>query len=205
MQYCPFLRENSRRCLTEAYYQTIFALIKPYLNSSTTLLDIGCGLGRVVFDTAKENIQKAVGIDTSEAFISECNKIADNQSQYIDYHVPTSQISFRVADAQNLPFSTGEFNFITCLNVIDRVPKPQKVVQEIEKLLASGGNLLIADPYDWQEEYTPSSEQIENMYGLFNKSSWAVLTEIDGLPFTLQVNARKTVSYDSHLLFLKRL
>lgn len=205
MHYAPFLKKGNAPCLTEPFYQQIIHILKPYLNKNTRLLDIGCALGRMVFELAKHDIDKAVGIDTSSEFITACKKIAENQNEYLTYRIPThANISFQIADAQDLPFVANSFTCILCLNVIDRVPHPKKVVEEMTRVLSPNGLLLISDPYDWGEEHTPLSEFIENMLDVFPQSQWEVILEEDRIPFTMLVYDRKISTYANHTLLLRK-
>lgn len=204
MQYCPFLIDKAISCSTEPYYQEILSIIKPYLQTETRLLEIGCGLGRIIFESIKTSVAQATGVDISEAFIDECRRIAAGKSEYISYmHIPSTNLSFEVADAQKLPFVPGEFNFLISLNVIDRVPNPEDAIHELERLVLPGGLVLIADPYDWDEDYTEKEKHFTNMLDYFNDSNWEVLLE-KNIPFNLQVNERKLISYSDHVLLLKR-
>jgi SAM-dependent methyltransferase len=53
-----------------------------------------------------------------------------------------------------MPFETGSFDLVTCLNVLHHVPNVSTYVQEIARVLACGGAALITEPIismgDWR-------------------------------------------------------
>ncbi|CBZ28022.1 conserved hypothetical protein [Leishmania mexicana MHOM/GT/2001/U1103] len=46
------------------------------------------------------------------------------------------------------------FDGVLCLNLIDRVPDPQRLLKSFVRLLAKDGILILADPYSWWEDAT---------------------------------------------------
>lgn len=207
MQYGPFLTNETINPLTESFYQEIKKILGKYLNHETELLEIGCGLGRVTFEANLSNIQRGVGTDISQAFITECNLIHKNSSQVVNYAVidPNNSLDFQVADAQNLPFRNQEFNCVVCLNLIDRVPQPTKVAEEVTRVSSDGAILMICYPYDWQDKYTEPTNRVENIHQLFSSDEWETLEEVEHLPFRCYSHARKYVHFDNHLIVFKKI
>jgi SAM-dependent methyltransferase len=205
MQYAPFLTTGNRPCLTEPYYQAMLRMLAPHIRAETRALDMGCGLGRMVFELAKKHGARAVGIDTSGEFIAICQQIAAKQDSSVAYPVPPgANISFQLADAQALPFTSNAFNCVLCLNLIDRVAHPKTVIAEITRVLSPTGFLLISDPYEWEEERTAPSERIDNMRDLLPPPHWETIREKDRVPFTLLVYERKISTYANHTLLLRK-
>jgi ubiquinone/menaquinone biosynthesis C-methylase UbiE len=205
MQFAPFLTTGNHLCLTEPYYQAMLRMLAPYVRAETRVLDVGCGLGRMVFELAQRKIVAAVGIDTSDEFISICQEIAANEHASVAYPVPAgAPVSFLRADAQALPFSANTFNCMLCLNLIDRVPHPKTVIAEITRVLSPAGLLLISDPYEWEDDRTEPSERIDNMNDLFPPSCWEKILEEDRVPFSLLVYDRKISTYANHTLLLRK-
>ena len=66
----------------------------------------------------------------------------------IDLHPPASKSSqsFIVADAQNLPLRDSCFDIVICLEVIEHVADPPRVIEEISRVLKHGATLLISTP-----------------------------------------------------------
>jgi len=49
---------------------------------------------------------------------------------------------------------------ICAFNLIDRLPKPRKFLDECTTRLRSGGLLAVSSPYTWLETFTPKEEWI---------------------------------------------
>ena len=74
--------------------------LDPLLDTSSMVLDVGCGKGHHVHDLQKRGIQ-AMGIDTSESMIKACKKYP---------------YDFLIGDAQNTSlFSVDTFTHILCM------------------------------------------------------------------------------------------
>jgi ubiquinone/menaquinone biosynthesis C-methylase UbiE len=205
MQYGPFLKNGTAACLTEPYYQAMLRILIPYMQADMHVLDLGCALGRMSFELAKQTLGKVVGIDTSHEFLTACHQLANNQHESVAYPVPSqANVSFLRADAQELPFPDNAFQCVLCLNLIDRVTHPKRVIDEITRVLSPTGILLISNPYDWEEEHTAPSEWIANMRDLFSQTAWESLLEKDRVPFTIQVYDRKISTYANHTLLLRK-
>jgi SAM-dependent methyltransferase len=205
MQYAPFLKKGNVDCLTEPYYQAMLRILLPYIQAEMNVLDLGCALGRMSFELAKHTRETVVGIDTSQEFIAACQQIAANQNQCVAYPVPPqANVSFLLADAQELPFAEDTFQCVLCLNLIDRVAHPKRVIEEITRVLSPTGLLLISDPYEWEEEHTAPAEWVANMRDLFSDVDWETIIEKQRDPFTIQVYDRKISTYANHTLLLRK-
>jgi SAM-dependent methyltransferase len=56
-------------------------------------------------------------------------------------------ISFRVGDAQNLPFGEGKFDLVACRLALHHVRQPAKVSAEMARVCRRGGMVLVEDIY----------------------------------------------------------
>lgn len=103
---------------------------------SGKVLDIGCHSGlltqRIIKKTSSHEIH---GIDLSPKAIEGAKKRITSGS-------------FKVADAQDLPFGDNSFDAIFCLEVIEHVDEPEKVIAEIKRVLKKGGYGVILVPTD---------------------------------------------------------
>jgi SAM-dependent methyltransferase len=52
-----------------------------------------------------------------------------------------------VADAEALPFESNSVDAVVCDNVLEHTPRPDKIVDEIERVLKPGGLVYIAVPF----------------------------------------------------------
>jgi ubiquinone/menaquinone biosynthesis C-methylase UbiE len=55
------------------------------------------------------------------------------------------QVSFRLASAQRLPFRGESFDAVLCRLVLHHSQKPDRILQEVVRLLKPGGTLVLGD------------------------------------------------------------
>lgn len=117
------------------WHQSRFRTISEMLPSEAgKILDIGCHGGTFTgLIAAVTNTQEVYGIDISHKAIKFAKK-----------RFP--QFNFQVADAQNLPFGAKFFDGVTCLEVLEHVDEPEKVLLEIKRVLKKNGWALILVP-----------------------------------------------------------
>ena len=108
------------------------------IKENNTFLDIGCGTGKAVGLAAKAAGYKGsfYGIDLSEAMIE---KARTNFLQQENIH-------FIQCNAVSIPLNDNSFDFIICTNSFHHYLHPEKVMNEIFRLLKSGGKVFILDP-----------------------------------------------------------
>jgi ubiquinone/menaquinone biosynthesis C-methylase UbiE len=58
-----------------------------------------------------------------------------------------NRIHRAVADSEHLPFLAGSFDFVTCSNSFHHYPNQQAALQEMHRVLAPGGRLILADGF----------------------------------------------------------
>jgi len=65
----------------------------------------------------------------------------------------TDRVEFIVADAAALPFPGGTFSVVTSLNVLDKVPRPLKHLQETNRVAGKRNvRFLFSDPFSWSTD-----------------------------------------------------
>lgn len=60
-----------------------------------------------------------------------------------------------VADVQALPFRDATFDAIVALEVLEHVPKPGTMADEMRRVLKPGGHVLLSTPFVWKMHRTP--------------------------------------------------
>jgi len=209
--------------LTEGFYQCILDLIhqEKLLPSNATVLDIGCGLGRMTVEMARfQEVDYVIGLDMSPLMIEEATKLVNSQQNHpiklnlVGGKTMTAKIrldwtvdncDFIVGDAQQLVLQESVFDLVLCLNVVDRVLKPTKVVDQIFRVLKNGGHLVITDPYDWEHSAITKSEWVTNMAELFSHNNqWQRVQEVDGIPFVTRETNRQLIVYMNHCLIYRK-
>lgn len=102
------------------------------------VLDIGCNDGtfsKVIFEKTKA--RKLIGIDTDFKSITWANK-----------HKGGKAIEFLVGDASRLNFRNDSFEAVFCLEVLEHVKDPLKVLKEIRRVMKSSGYGVLLVPSD---------------------------------------------------------
>jgi SAM-dependent methyltransferase len=100
------------------------------------VLDIGCHLAYGTRLLASEGAARVVGIDIDSERAGEaaasCTDLAN--------------CTIRTMDALSTDFQTGEFDIVTCFEVIEHVPGPDALLCEIRRVLKPDGLLLLSTP-----------------------------------------------------------
>jgi len=109
------------------------ALMEALTSRGTKTLDIGCGSGAFVAH-ARAIGRRAYGIDFNTREI-ELAKTAFN----LDGCLMTS-------DVLSMPDDWSEFDLITMFEVIEHLPNPQQVIQDVCRRLKKGGYLILSCP-----------------------------------------------------------
>lgn len=102
--------------------------IRPYVKPGSTLLDIGCGKGDVLFSLG-DVIRQGTGIDQRAA--DETRGAIRLQNGKID---------------MTLPFADGSFDVVTMLAVLKHLEHPEAILREVHRVLTPGGHVLITVP-----------------------------------------------------------
>ncbi len=133
-------------------------------------LDLGCAVGRSTFEMGR-SCGEVVGIDFSHAFVRAANTLRNGDplpyerceeaaiSTSLMARIPegteTSGISFEQGDAMDLPESLGSFDRVHAANLICRLPDPVRLLDRLPSLVKTGGELVLATPCTWLDEFTP--------------------------------------------------
>jgi len=98
-----------------------------------TALDVGCGAGLLTEPLARLGA-KVTGLDATPELIEVAREHASAMGLEIDY---------RAGDVQELE---GEFDLVTCMEVVEHVADPAAFVHALAKRLAPDGLLLLSTP-----------------------------------------------------------
>lgn len=172
-------------------------------------LDVGCAVGRSSFELGKTS-NEVIGIDFSKAFIAAAEKIGAGDSlscQRLEEarevtEVTVSRpagtdgngISFEVGDAMNLRGNLGQFDRVHAANLVCRLPEPRRFLSRLAKLVKEGGELVLATPCTWLEEFTQQENWPEGRTLDWLKKELAgdfELIEVADEPFLIRETARK--------------
>ncbi len=133
-------------------------------------LDLGCAVGRSSYELASL-CQEVIGIDYSQSFVDAAEAIRSSgshtyrrleeaqQATTLNAERPSGidseRISFEKGDAMNLRNDLGSFDLVHAANLLCRLSDPQLLLNRLPTLVKSGGQLLLATPCTWLEEFTP--------------------------------------------------
>lgn len=100
-----------------------------------TILDVGCGGGILTEALARSGAQ-ITGIDLSEASLEIARRHAKEQGLNIDYRYESIE---QVAEKH-----AGKFDVITCMEMLEHVPEPDKIISACSRLLKPGGHAFFS-------------------------------------------------------------
>ena len=133
-----YARSIKQSFLHRFWHTTRFAQIGQMVEATGgKVLDIGSADGtftRVLAE--KSNADKVVGIDLLERSVSYAKR----------RFARSKVVSFKVADAHNLPFPDKTFDGVFCLETMEHVEEPIKVAEEIHRVLKDDGYSVVLVP-----------------------------------------------------------
>jgi SAM-dependent methyltransferase len=97
------------------------------------ILDVGAGSGGVAIGLANVEGNRVVAVDV----------VINEDLRALGKIVPIWQV---VASANRLPFRTGSFDVVLCLETIEHLLEPRTAADEMMRLLRSGGQVMITTP-----------------------------------------------------------
>jgi ubiquinone/menaquinone biosynthesis C-methylase UbiE len=101
-------------------------------HGDATVLEIGCGHLDFTLDYLRDACREVVATDVEQLFPA-------------DTALPPD-VSFRLADALDLPFQDAAFDAVIALEVIEHVSDPDQFVSEGLRVLRPGGQLIFTTP-----------------------------------------------------------
>jgi 2-polyprenyl-6-hydroxyphenyl methylase/3-demethylubiquinone-9 3-methyltransferase len=99
------------------------------------VLDVGCG-GGLLCEAMFQAGAKVTGVDLAEGMVEVARLHAAEANLPIEY---------RVADAESLLTThAGQFDVVTCMEMLEHVPNPDSTVATLAKLVRPGGSVFIS-------------------------------------------------------------
>lgn len=165
------LRERFYQPQFRGMYDRFSDVIHDYVRAGDTMLDAGCGSGRVfqyAFDDARRP-RLIVGVDMT-------NEPKGNGN--ID--------AAARADLGRLPFRDGVFDIAISSHVAEHLTEPDLVFRELARVLKPGGRLLILTPNRWHYVTVSSALLPHNFHLKYN--SWRGVDVHDIFPTVYRAN-----------------
>ena len=167
------------------FYERFALDLKKYLKgilditSNTSILEVGSGAGGIVTYLNESNNRYAV--DPLEDFYSTISSFTEQRDKGVKYFT---------AKGENLPFESKMFDMVIMDNVLDHCDDPQKVMNEVKRVLKEKGIL-----YFKQNTYHLWGKMIRSLMELFL---------IDrGHPFTFSKKYLSKLMFSNGFKFIK--
>lgn len=116
---------------TEPYLRRLLA---PELLAGRRVLEVGCGQGMILFNTAAI-AASAVGMDISEGSL--------RSAAGIRAQLGATNVDLLRGDAERLPFPDGAFDVVLCIGVLHHTPGTAAGIEEIRRILRPGGRAVV--------------------------------------------------------------
>ncbi|MEU7186655.1 methyltransferase domain-containing protein [Streptomyces sp. NPDC045369] len=108
------------------------------LRPDQRLLDVGCGNGLPALRIAGAHDVRVTGITVSHQQLAQADKEADGSDA-------RDRVSFRFADAVDLPFDDGCFDGAWAIESLLHITDQTAALAEIRRVVRSGGRLVVTD------------------------------------------------------------
>lgn len=136
--------------------------VRQWVNDESTILDYGCGYGRVLGELSNEGYESLIGLDFSPAMI------AAARAQY-------PGIAFEVVQSSTIPLPDASVDGVLLFSVLTCIPTDEgqrALLKEVNRVLNRGGLLYISDLWLQQDErnlerYARDEPKYGN-YGVFD-------------------------------------
>lgn len=155
----------------------LLAIAEP--QSHWQMLDVATGGGHTALKFAP-HVQRVIASDLTP-------RMLEKAEQFIVTEQGAGNVSFRQADAENLPFDDARFDLVTCRIAPHHFPNAQAFVHECARVLKQGGLLLLQDqllPDDQgAARFVDDFERLRDPshHRAFNRAEWHAMFAAAGI------------------------
>ncbi len=148
-------------------------IIDHLLPKKGTLLDVGCGTGKLLIEAGRRGM-RGVGVDINREML----QVAEER---VKKHNLTRRVDFKYGDATSLDFDDGSFDMVvSTLMVSELHPKQLKAfLKEAARVVVSGGQVVVGG------EGIPQSRLMSHFFIMIRSLSFRLvshLSEVESHP-----------------------
>lgn len=149
-----------------------------HINSNSRILDLGAGAGIIEHCNFKGIAAVVCGVDLDDRVL---------KNPYLD--------DARLGSAEALPYDDKSFDVVICNNVLEHLPNPAVVFNEVGRILKKGGFFIVKTPNKFH--YVPILARLTPYW--FHKfyNSLRGRREDDTFPTLYRVNSKKEIYHCS--------
>jgi SAM-dependent methyltransferase len=116
------------------------------LETVREVLDVGCGVGHwgMLLASVMPDSTRFTGIDREPAWVSEASERARSRGL-------GERFTYRLGDAQRLPFPDDAFDLTTCQTLLIHLAEPAVALAEMLRVTRPGGLVAVAEPNNLTE------------------------------------------------------
>jgi ubiquinone/menaquinone biosynthesis C-methylase UbiE len=131
--------EKGTRMVIDSYYSHVAEEIAAHLPGDA-ILDIGTGPGYLPIEIARRSATvRIIGIDLSRKLLDMARSNAAKAGL-------SDRLTFQLGDAGRIDFEDGSFDMVISTGMLHALKDPVKVIQEMYRVLKTGGEAWIFDP-----------------------------------------------------------
>lgn len=162
------------------------------LPNDWTVVDIGTGTGYLL-PTLVRYFQKVIGVDPVDRML----EVAQRR---LDFH-RLDQVELRKGDLVHLPIKNDSVDLALAFLVLHHVPEPREAIQELFRIVRSGGCILIVEQQAHQNE--SFHERMQDRWWGFDSTEFSSMLQSVGFQkIRLQSLLNVKIAADAPELFM---
>lgn len=159
-KYDKFISKYARRT-----YEKSLELMVQELSADSKVLEIGTGTGLISFAIA-DKVKSILAIDYAPEMIKVANSKLEGSN--------CDNIEFMTYSATNIEQKDKSFDVIIASNVFHLLPEPKKALQEIFRLLADNGKVILPTYCHGQNLKTRLISALMSLTGFKAENKWSL-------------------------------